>query len=525
LDSADDLYARIVLEYARVAEGTELYSLSALLKDIDGRVRRHYSSSAAKTVDADRLASHFLQLRLAQEALLYIGEGAVESWGYEIFNQKDLVPGYPRSIAHFQIPPLFATMAEALVATGDVDQALQFLRPVSAQASKFDAYTVQCAERALLRISWRMRLEGDRSAVSLKHDTSPNDATLLWVRDALGADREYIPIPKVPANVDPLPWLHAVWRTRYALSSSAKETLINWGAVNLGPFDSATTGDFFAVSVQFDLIEAQLLRGSFIFSPEFRFNPLEWYQARPTQPEEALRLWLRASALRIRYELQGWSLQEAIAGCSPFGAAGEGTVSTVPVSNAISTTLINRLGLRAAGNIALEEADLLALRLPEHALTILEAARKCFELCNDFGGNRIAGIKQAMIEGALGRSDDLKNTLAEVARRPFVGGHQWEELERIAINPTVEALDSLGSSAWRPSQVRLIACMARARDATAPTRAGVLYEWLLRKYGSGKSGQNEQTASQNVFAACCLAGGELVPIPLCLVRTHWIKRA
>jgi hypothetical protein len=466
----DDVVARVRLEFTRTAYPAVLPPSAVLSKAGD-------RGPDPVTIDADRLGAAILRLRGALRPLQ-----ARELKGLAR-RVRDITPNEPRCNAHAAFPPLFGAVAEAMAAGGQVDAALDLLQEQSRMAEKtavaFD--TVQAADRATLRIVRRMRLrdEGWGLGSDLLQSPDLKDQALLWTLEGLDGPKSRVrlssDIPsKTPDEETRLAWHHARWRSTYALRPEMGQTAVTWAADAL-PADPPPAGATFAALSSFlDSLEANVLSEQLELSRPFpaltsdhMIDPSQWWQEHPDQPVEALALMLRAAVL-------------AADGPAPIRMPQE---------------LPQRVGVRQAAEIALDEGELLALRLPERAIPLLSQARDWFAAAGDPVGATLAGICAALACARLGRLEELRTALARVredhtACQADAALPPWERLEAAAERPETEGLDNLAPRSWRPWLVRLIACMVREKDAGGPgERFQQLVAWLRSNYGATTEGE------------------------------------
>jgi hypothetical protein len=146
--------------------------------------------------------------------------------------------------------------------------------------------------------------------------------------------------------------------------------------------------------------------------------------------------------------------------------------------------------VRRVAELALDEGELLALRLPLQAVSILEVARDRFLQCDDLVGALIAQGCAALALARLGHMDELRSALSRLAEYygryaslpSFPGLPSWRRLVEVAENPDQDALASLVQSGWRLWLVRFIACIAAERDRREPAgRSRRVASWLRGK--------------------------------------------
>jgi hypothetical protein len=181
---------------------------------------------------------------------------------------------------------------------------------------------------------------------------------------------------------------------------------------------------------------------------ETPFSAAGWWRENPLAPFEALRLSLRMMAL---------------------GSGDEGP---------LIEELTQRVGVRRAANLALEEAEVLGLRLPQAAAKLYGLAAECFARCHDDGGLFIASTARAMLDG---HDDTLAQALQAYEKlRHKVGAPEFSLLDGELSERSFEAdLDRF--EGWMPWMLRLSLCHARKLDK--PRFAKIRQSWETG-YGS-----------------------------------------
>jgi hypothetical protein len=460
----EELGLRVRLEYMRAARALGVPPLTVLEKA--GEVMPHLVS-----LDSDRLASAILSLQLE------MGPPSAETLNDLSRVITPYKPSQERELqVHQAWPPLDITFCEALAASGRVDEALDHLRAYSRtlESAVAGAERVRDAERATLRIVRRMRLrdEGLGITTSISLD-DPEDFTLIASLDGLdGAKARW---PGAGAS-DPL--MHEVWRVSNNLHM---DEMLSWmeRVRAISPLQIDTDSTFAEVSWYLDTVEGDLLEAerkggtakSGNVSQMLRgFDLYPWWEAHSDRPKEALRLWLRAITLEPE-------LQDAYP---------------------VPTDLLADVGQRAAANVALDEGELLALRLPMQATWLLEWAGAHFSTIGDYVGATIAQTCLCLAYASHGDWRRLEDSLRLVQesysyiREDVVlkTVPEWDRLEHMALQPTPQALDTLKQRGWRPWLVRIIACIV-ARDTKGQHNSAwdYLLEWLRANYAATTNGR------------------------------------
>jgi hypothetical protein len=151
----------------------------------------------------------------------------------------------------------------------------------------------------------------------------------------------------------------------------------------------------------------------------------KWWQQFPQQPVEAFALWLRAGRIE--------SLSDA------------------------PKRLVDRVGLRRAATLALQEGELLALRLPERGIPLLALSAEAFSRCGDKLQSAIAATCKALALARCGWIEELEKQLG--SGKKIFGADYWREAERFA-----EQDDYAPETPTAEWTRRLAACLALTRD-------------------------------------------------------------
>ena len=208
-----------------------------------------YAADEITTVDGDRLASFCLRTRL--------GHGIIPPSDIERWEEIDRYePGRVATCsAHDLVPPLFATLADAWLAAGYPQRALDLLerRRAAALDTRGDDATIRHAEAAMVRIARRIRLDDQRSLLgrlSWEHDPSKLDL-IYSARRAIVVAYGELPNVSVPVS-EPADW-HAWWQYQTANQPSPRAS---W------PADSTETD--LAADIELDIEEMRLTRASLV---------------------------------------------------------------------------------------------------------------------------------------------------------------------------------------------------------------------------------------------------------------------
>jgi hypothetical protein len=450
----DSLSARIRLEFIRAMYPTML-TPAAILAEVGDQVPEQPGN-----IDDDRLAAAILTLRGATSLM-----PEIEQWS----QQADTSTAYvPTCHAHRAFPPFFAVLAETVADCGQVDAAIDYLtgRAKAAEQSANDLETLHEADRAKLRVVRRMRLrdEGYGLTSSLISSSALQDWELQWALQGLDW-----PKTSYRAYSDSLgsaedgrgDWfneIHVRWRTRYIPEAGAVD-MLRWISQAMSPSQPVNKSNFAYISCLLDQWEASLLANWQPFSLDSSLIA-QWFLDQAEHPLETLIFNLRTAALS--------DLRPA------------------------AWLFVEHIGKRRAAEIALDEGELLALRLPANALFLLQQARDWFVEVEDYSRAVIAGTCAALVLIRLRRTDDLQATLTQIQqdyqcylRQVKVALPTLETLEAIAENPTGEDLNALRPRGWRAWLVRLITCIVWQKDGAGRTeQAHHLAAWLRANYGA-----------------------------------------
>jgi tetratricopeptide (TPR) repeat protein len=340
------------------------------------------------SIDGERLASAALAARLAR--------GPVDASELQSLTAADSYDPQRQPIcaAHHAVSPLFIEVAAGLLAIGDAARAMSVLdgRLLAATESGRDPATVRAAELAKLAVLRRMRIgDGDPVLVNrLARSPVPSDAAAALSVIALtrGSD-ERDELDR--ADGSPTPWRFLSLRD---VADIAGQTVLRPGSgeevAPPAPPTIDAASDAVDVDSALDVVECRRLvsrRARGTRQSDVEFVPDTWLAAHPHETEWAVRLTLRAAALdalRVPLDLDAVPIVDA---------------DTPP---SLLETWAERLGYRRVGELALEEGELMALRLPQEALALLRVARRCFVRSGDPVGGLLALIRATLAEAHAG---------------------------------------------------------------------------------------------------------------------------
>lgn len=347
---------------------------------------RQEAMARADLVDAERLAAATLQLEL-DEALVSADRLTALEKVHRYLPERQAT-----SEVHRATPPLFVVLAEGFAALpGGSDQALSLLerRSAAATGSGRDDPTVQAAQREKLQVMRDMRLAGiDAGLVArLAGSVDIDDANRALPLVALTENPASPTLPKGPRPEQ----AHLWWRSqplhaRAAISRAveiltevtrnqpdqrlAHEVKIALGERTYQISPGPTSEE---LSVGLDWVEAALLTGSYVFLAELDAAMWRWFDAHPGALDDHVRRLLRIWALGLA---QGLPLPDDVGTLSAYTAR---VPHEIPSMDRFTQTLGNR---RVAG-LAMDEGELLALRLPRRALPLLNFASQLYQDAGD----------------------------------------------------------------------------------------------------------------------------------------------
>ena len=332
--------------------------------------------------------------------------------------------------------PLSVVAAEQLARLGLVGEAVKSLNLGSRDLEGVStAYGEMLeAERAYTRIIRRFRLLEERHHIpdSIANSDELEDEALAWRTSAFGLPEHF----RGERVFHDDHWLktwqskHVCWSGLPTPSDDMREGIVGWGTLAFAGIEEAPDDSFTVASCRFDVLELNViahLAGLPTTLPIRVPDTTAWWREHPSQPIEALTLWLRA-----------WAL-----GAAP------------PPDEA----LYERVGLARAADIAFEEGELLALRLP-HGIKLLTVARDLRRRCKEPLGSWIAAVCALT---ALVRYGELPQAGATDALRADCPSEIWQQIDRLVEENT--PIDNEWLRAW---MFRHAACVALHRDTEAP---------------------------------------------------------
>ena len=368
----DDLLARIRIERGLIAAPE-----AGVLESWES-----YAAANLGAIDGERLASLCLRLRL--------WETVVEPTAIERWDELDSYDPERAAIctAHDLVPPLYAMRAEAWLAAGYPERALALIDERRSQAlrTRDDDATVRLADAETVRIARRMRLDDHRALLSRLAGLRDADPFRLDLRDDARRAMTLVhrePPTDAPFDVAerPASW-HAWWQSQIGNPTASWQPM----------WSPETTSTELANDIELDLEEARQLSHPELEDTRQRLD--DWLtRPRPTRPPVRSGDPYRDVRAALR--------KEALTGAFYVPRPG------VPA--------------RLLAEMAFEEAELLALRLPTAARPLFMRAARAYAATGDPLGELMANASLAAIGGSPGdkiTQDLLHGTLF---RNPAVG--------------------------------------------------------------------------------------------------------
>lgn len=431
-----DLPARIRLEFAQLA-------YPAVLSPTDTLADMGAELPAPGALDADRLGTTLLHLQAASAPPVLDAYAALA---------LPATASSERAAAiHNVTPPLFAALAVARAEAGAVDDAIGALRQsqtATETAVNLAGQQATLAARLAIMRQFRLRdvgLGADVPTGLVSQAVFPEIQPHLLATLGLAAPADSPPI--ITPNL-----AHAWWRSQPVLSAADLESLLArlpaWtpdAAAIVNPtFDDACR--------LFDTQERTLLDQHWPRQPGAppRVLPAPWCDAaawaknNPFQPVEALILHLRSLALS----------------------------SDAQESSTDLSALVGRVGVRRAAQLAWDEGELLALRLPARAIVILQQAAAWAAQSDDPVLAFRVQATIALAAASAGQRPALEQALHEVEtllpRLPFVSFSRitWDDLVVAARDGDIARAGGLMNKApawprgWQPWLARVVAAQA-----------------------------------------------------------------
>lgn len=366
----EDMGARIRLEMVRSLY-PDVSSADQLLKswaEVDGEgIVRQWGHLDPSIADQDRLCSAFLHLTCAvqppREPL-----DQLEAMGWAAQRSRF---GTPACNAHWQLPLSSIAYARCLGEMGLLNTALDALRKAVSREQKTAHTVTGSIEAGTVHLEVLRRMRDFRRGMSLdellmtSQRTEPESQFAAFA--CMGLEQPYLTgmlgvWAQHKARLK-RGFHHACWRALPVLDAASARLAVTWAFEHPAP-EIEPAEDFWALSLLLDTVEAALLESQFgmdpLFTAGWTFDAWRWTKGLSTP--QALRLLLRAQALGLQ------------------------------VSPRRISQLIHKLGPRAAAQLAMDEGELLALRLPGPGAQLLATAVEWFWRSEDHEGVLLSSL-------------------------------------------------------------------------------------------------------------------------------------
>lgn len=467
--SPQDVGARVRLELLRALYPQVLSAREVRRLWCSGEGRgllQQWAHVDTRSLDQDRLCSALLQL----EGALHPAAGLCSS--LEDKGWKPAPHGMPTCNAHRAYPPSRVAWAQARGEAGEVAGALERLQEAQQQEEQPGGSARGAAQALEARLGLALRMRALDVALDVKklgygsalETDYERAAPVLAMLGLLWADTAERLQEHMPSGELSRWWVHARWRSLPVLGPLQAAPGLAWAASHLRPPAEAPR-DFWECSLRLDAREADLVAQRFGLASPFGLKEFAVPSLKQA-PLQRLRLLLRAEVLVS---------QEA--------------AQQLPA-------LVEQVGTRAAAQVALEEGELLALRLPQQGAHLLERAQRLYRESDDPAGALLAGIAWALALAQVPGAD--LSAVIEGVRRvyaPLLGSRlAWGQLERMAREPSEEGRRQLEQvTGWTEVLTRLVA---------------VLHVWQLR------SGLAPQAGPAVLAMGALLGADERLPTEL-----------
>ncbi|WP_437593027.1 hypothetical protein [Sorangium sp. So ce1000] len=430
----DDIGSLVLLELARIA-----YPNHAPADDVERWLAAGLASRTPGSLAFDRSASALLFLRDAQS----VPSGSIDPPARPDKERSARRPGSVVENAVAAFPSSAVQRWLAIAGQGRIADALGGLAEQRrrSESSALELADVRAASAATLTITRRLRLWDEGRRISSRDElASGDDFALRCALEGLHG-RLHVASRLDQAGLR-LAYMHALWRAVGPSLATPEKRMIQWFSdrAALPP----RTGEEAAALL--DLAEASQLTGGDVDAP---IAGVETALARFCNERRAG----VAEVLTLR--LRSWAL---------FGAEVAPPADLAP--------LVTQVGKRRAGWLALEEGELLALRLPSRAPGLCNFAAGCLHDSGDWLGYFIACTALATVFARAGSASGCEGAVARLhdvypAVAPQLGLPAWEVVESLARDASAEGVEGL-PQLLRPWLLRLSASMAWANDRRSP---------------------------------------------------------
>ena len=418
------------------------------------------ATSRLDFLDSERLVSAILQEQLAHGLVpLAKVTALVEADHYP--PERKLESGAPQ--AHRSTPPLVCRLALALAALGQGETAWGILEDRGKHAAaRGDGEVSDAVALAQLHVVRRLRLSGHVRGLVAKLSQSADEVLVcaLWpviaVNSPASGDDWSRPAP--PDGRSPAV-LHAWWASQPGLTRAQAEAALQtlqaaWPVARRQLQAVRSAG----LEVLLELDWQEAMRLAEIWKLPFEARPFpeaanNWIQDQPAETLVALQLACRAMALGQEIDLDTWS---------------------------------DEVGKCRVAEVAFEEGELLALRLPRLAVRLLDPAHDWFKQARAPVGRAIASIRStiALIHaGDLGAARRRLEEAVPAAYRAWAeasldaGLPSWDVLAaRSLAEDPAQGLSDLNHPDWGGWLFRLFECLVRVRTSDRADGAPITHE-------------------------------------------------
>jgi hypothetical protein len=408
----DNLAARVGLEFVR-GSWARLLTADEVLQKLGEEPPLEWN------IDSERLHSAHLQLA---------GSLAVPDVG-SIVTLPPAGELQPVCRAHWETPPGFSAEIRALGDAGRVVEALESLVSLSREtdSAATGIESLLEADRAWFYVAFRMRLGPE---------DGPSPTSQLFTLSASAADADLAArwlaiLPAAERAQFSFDASSRAWLRHRPLEGNSTEFLQEQARdleIPATPLETADDLQRWVEALEIGRIAAK---------KRVRLQP-----ALPPMPEELPESW-----------------QDLLSRLSPSDATAAALLraSAILASSDISS-LARRLGIRRAALIALDEGTLLAWRLPECGIRLLEAARRWFVGAKDPFGEFLARTSLALVQRRPGSLRRLGHSYEAFRAQIPDSLASWDRLRKF-VRDSDASPAGLGPPVWLPWLFRIAAAI------------------------------------------------------------------
>jgi hypothetical protein len=444
--------ARIALEFVR-------HAIRAGVRPTE-IVNRVGGMSRIVPAEADLDAATF---GAALAFLKLSGTAAEMPHGEEPTHTLHTHPHVQRNV-HNAFPSPLEIHAESLSSNGRPEDALTFVRPLVNESSSFDEAARRCAERAYLRIvrRWRLSELGEGRVDSLLNSDDPHDHAIRWAVAALSGESRAtgmtIQSPDLERHLAYQSSLIRVW-SEEAIRHSNELTRLYWKIKDR--------------SVFLDLVELEIIRkhGSTAESSLVSDDVVNFSLAHPNIADQKADFGINfpGNAFPLGFEdshpremLVRWALRS-------LALLGEDIANSPVVLCRLS-----EMGIRRVADIAMEEGELLFLRLPKLAPRLVAFGADMYLRANDNVSAFLAFISLAIFVGPIEAGEKVSTQVLQNTYTCVRNQLGWAGSVLPAWDDILYALEAGNTAslafpkAWGAISYRLLLVLAHRHGASAP---------------------------------------------------------